>query len=55
MSLECSIKMSPTWLNLLGPMRPMPASADLDDADFAVVVALLKQTIAADRYPLSRA
>ena len=31
----------------------MPATPRLDDADFAVLVALLKQTIAADRYPLS--
>jgi hypothetical protein len=31
----------------------MPATPHLDDADFAVLVALLKQTIAADRYPLS--
>ena len=31
----------------------MPANPHLDDADFAVLVALLKQTIAADRYPLS--
>ena len=31
----------------------MPATPRLDDADFAVLAALLKQTIAADRYPLS--
>ena len=31
----------------------MPATPYLGDADFAVLVALLKQTIAADRYPLS--
>jgi hypothetical protein len=31
----------------------MPANPYLGDADFAVLVALLKQTIAADRYPLS--
>jgi hypothetical protein len=31
----------------------MPANPHLDDADLAVLVALLKHTIAADRYPLS--
>jgi hypothetical protein len=33
----------------------MPASPHRDDADFAALAALLKQTIAADRYPLSPA
>ena len=33
--------------------RPIPATPELDDADLAVLVALLKQTIAADPLPLS--
>ena len=31
----------------------MPSTPDLTDADRAVIVALLKQTIAADPFPLS--
>jgi hypothetical protein len=31
----------------------MPATDNLDDADRAVLVALLRQTIAADRFPMS--
>jgi hypothetical protein len=55
MSLECSIKMranvvKPAWSDL---RRLMPATPHLDDADLAVLVALLKQTIAADPFPLS--
>ena len=32
---------------------PMPRTAELDDADRAVLIALLKQTIAADPFPRS--
>src|ERR1700731_3296964 len=33
MSLECSVKIGPTWLSLLGPRGPMPADPPPDDAD----------------------
>jgi hypothetical protein len=32
----------------------MPATPELDDADFAALLALLKHAIAADPFPLSR-